>query len=116
MVPDPAAEVPPFYKNWRCVLGLALVMGVNVIWEVLNDVPAIWDMAYHQLMGLSYLQAWRAGTDQRQIEFPRIDSSKIELMAYRCLIKNRTENLMRRSQIEEEVEFGVTPRIVDAYR
>ena len=62
MVPDPAAEVPPFYKNWRCVLGLALVMGVNVIWEVLNDVPAIWDMAYHQLMGLSYLQAWRAGT------------------------------------------------------
>ncbi len=90
MVPDPAAEVPPFYKNWRCVLGLALVMGVNVIWEVLNDVPAIWDM--------------------------RIDSSKIELMAYRCLIKNRTENLMRRSQIEEEVEFGVAPRIVDAYR
>ena len=71
MVPDPAAEVPPFYKNWRCVLGLALVMGVNVIWEVLNDVPAIWDMAYHQLMGLSYLQAWRAGTDQRQIEFPQ---------------------------------------------
>ena len=55
--------------------------------------------------------------DQRQIEFPqRIDSSKIELMAYRCLIKNRTENLMRRSQIEEEVEFGVAPRIVDAYR
>ena len=46
----------------------------------------------------------------------RIDSSKIELMAYRCLIKNRTENLMRRSQIEEEVEFGVAPRIVDAYR
>ena len=45
-----------------------------------------------------------------------IDSSKIELMAYRCLIKNRTENLMRRSQIEEEVEFGVAPRIVDAYR
>ena len=33
----------------------------------------------------------------------RIDSSKIELMAYRCLIKNRTENLMMRSQIEEEV-------------
>ncbi len=55
-------------------------------------------------------------SDQRQIEFPRIDSSKIELMAYRCLIKNRTENLMRRSQIEEEVEFGVAPRIVDAYR
>ena len=26
-------------------------------------------------------------------------------MAYRCLIKNRTENLMRRSQIEEEVEL-----------
>ena len=62
MLPDPTTEIPPFYKNWRCVLGLVLIMGVNVVWEVLNDVPAIWDMAYHQLMGISYLQAWRQGT------------------------------------------------------
>ena len=44
------------------MLGLVLIMGVNVVWEVLNDVPAIWDMAYHQLMGIFYLQAWREGT------------------------------------------------------
>ena len=43
----------------------------------------------------------------------RIDSSKIELMSDRCLIKNRTENLMRRRRIEEEeVEFGVAPSLV----
>ena len=66
MVPDSTTEIPPFYKNWRCVLGLVLIMGVNVVWEVLNDVPAIWDMAYHQLMGISYLQAWREGTLLRQ--------------------------------------------------
>ena len=54
--------------------------------------------------------------DQRQMEFPRIDSSKIELMSDRCLIKNRTENLMRRRRIEEEVEFGVAPRVVDTHR
>ena len=47
----------------------------------------------------------------------RIDSSKIELMSDRCLIKNRTENLMRRRRIEEEeVEFGVAPRVVDTHR
>ena len=47
---------------------------------------------------------------------PRIDSSKIELMSDRCLIKNRTENLMRRRRIEEEVEFGVAPGVVDTHR
>ena len=62
MVSDPAKAIPPFYKNWRCVLGLSVVMGVNVIWEILNEVPAIWDMAYHQLMGISYLEALRQGT------------------------------------------------------
>ena len=62
MMSDPAKAIPPFYKNWRCVLGLSVVMGVNVIWEILNEVPAIWDMAYHQLMGISYLEALRQGT------------------------------------------------------
>ncbi len=62
MLHDPSIGVLSFYKNWRCVLGLVLILGVNVVWEVLNDVPAIWDMAYHQLMGISYLQAWIEGT------------------------------------------------------
>ena len=48
--------------------------------------------------------------------FGAFDSSKIELMSDRCLIKNRTENLMRRRRIEEEVEFGVAPRVVDTHR
>ena len=65
---------------------------------------------------LPLLLATAAHTQDDSKPLTRIDSSKIELMAYRCLIKNRTENLMRRSQIEEEVEFGVAPRIVDAYR
>ena len=62
MVSDPAKAIPPFYQNWRCVLGLSVVMGVNVIWKILNEVPAIWDIAYHQLMGISYLEALRQGT------------------------------------------------------
>ncbi len=72
----------------------------------------IFDICLKNVLGDLTVQLDRLG-----IRVPvRIDSSKIELMAYRCLIKNRTENLMRRSQIEEEVEFGVAPRIVDAYR
>ena len=31
-------------------------------------------------------------------------------MSDRCLIKNRTENLMRRRGIEEKVEYGIAPR------
>ena len=47
-----------------------------------------------------------SGRKRFNLSFVRIDSSKIELMSDRCLIKNRTENLMRRRRIEEEVEFG----------
>ena len=57
-----------------------------------------------------------SGRKRCNLSFVRIDSSKIELMSDRCLIKNRTENLMRRRRIEEEVEFGVAPRVVDAHR
>ena len=46
----------------------------------------------------------------------RIDSSKIELMSDRCLIKNRTENLMRRRGIKEEVEYGIAARVVETHR
>ena len=62
MVSDPVPAIPPFFRNWRCVVGLCVVMAVNVIWEILNEAPPIWDMAYHQLMGLSYLEALRQGT------------------------------------------------------
>ena len=70
-------------------------------------------------VGATLVRAVRIGTcrpDQRQIEFPRIDSSQIELMSDRCLIKNRTENLMKRRGIEEEVEYGIALRVVEANR
>ena len=43
------------------LLGVACFLLANVIWEFLNQTPPIWDMAHHQLNGLYYLQAWRAG-------------------------------------------------------
>ena len=43
------------------LLGIACFLLVNLIWELLNQTPPIWDMAHHQLNGLYYLQAWRAG-------------------------------------------------------
>ncbi len=55
-------EITPFFKNWRAVAGLALVIVIDVVWELLNEAPAIWDMAYHQLLGWSHLEAFRAGT------------------------------------------------------
>jgi 4-amino-4-deoxy-L-arabinose transferase-like glycosyltransferase len=42
-------------------LGLVLILAVHVIYELINDVPPIWDMAYHQNQGLLYLQAWEQG-------------------------------------------------------
>ncbi len=41
--------------------GLALILLVHVLWEVQNDTPPVWDMAYHELKGWEYLQAWRGG-------------------------------------------------------
>jgi len=43
------------------LLTTAAFLAVNLIWEVLNQTPPIWDMAHHQLHGLYYLQAWRSG-------------------------------------------------------
>ena len=41
--------------------GLLLILAVHVLWEVQNDTPPVWDMAYHQLKGWEYLQAWYSG-------------------------------------------------------
>lgn len=57
-----APGVIPFFKNWPVVISLSVVMVVDIVWELLNETPAIWDMAYHQLQGWSYLEAFRAGT------------------------------------------------------
>ncbi|MDA2937111.1 glycosyltransferase family 39 protein [Acidobacteria bacterium AH-259-A15] len=38
-----------------------LILLVHVYWEVLDASPPVWDMAYHQLKGWEYLEAWQEG-------------------------------------------------------
>lgn len=45
---------------------------VHVVWEVENDTPPVWDMAYHELKGWEYRQAWQEGRFLR--EFSQIAS------------------------------------------
>ena len=59
---------------------------------------------------------WTFANGQRELEGndsprERIDSSKIELMSDRCLIKNRTENLMRRRRIGVRVAMERKPGV-----
>ena len=51
---------------------LLLVTLVHLIWMACNNTPPIWDMAYHQLKGWKYLEAWKAGTLVR--DFPTLSS------------------------------------------
>ena len=39
----------------------ALIFGAHLIWEISNDLPPPWDMAYHEVKGREYLQAWEEG-------------------------------------------------------
>ena len=72
--PSPRTErVTPFFRNWRCLSGLTLVVIVHWVWEAFNDTPPIWDMAHHQLMGWLYLDAFREG--RLLAEFASISSS-----------------------------------------
>lgn len=48
-------------ENIYWLVATAVFLAVNVVWELLNQTPPIWDMAHHQLHGLYYLQAWRSG-------------------------------------------------------
>ncbi|MGH9338621.1 MAG: ArnT family glycosyltransferase [Acidobacteriota bacterium] len=50
-------------KNFtaRFLILFAGIMAVHFIWEILDDRPPVWDMAYHQLKGWEYLQAWEQG-------------------------------------------------------
>ena len=38
-----------------------LILGAHLIWEMNNDLPPPWDMAYHELKGWEYLKAWEEG-------------------------------------------------------
>jgi len=41
--------------------GFLTIMALHFLWSWFNDTPPVWDMASHQLMGWSYLDAWREG-------------------------------------------------------
>jgi hypothetical protein len=40
----------------------AMVFLTHLVWEIFDDRPPVWDMAYHQLMGWQHLAAWMEGT------------------------------------------------------
>ncbi len=44
---------------WLCALGA--VLAAHGIWLAVSDVPPPWDMAYHQLQGWDYLEAFQRG-------------------------------------------------------
>jgi hypothetical protein len=41
---------------------VAAVFLTHLVWEIFDDRPPVWDMAYHQLMGWRHLEAWLEGT------------------------------------------------------
>ena len=59
-------------SNWLFFLCFLLILGVHFLWEAGNDLPPVWDMAYHQLRGWEYLEAWRRGEFLTQ--FSRLSS------------------------------------------
>jgi 4-amino-4-deoxy-L-arabinose transferase-like glycosyltransferase len=50
-------------KSWTGIwlLGLTVILTIHAVWELLDESPAVWDMAYHQLQGWRYLAAWQDG-------------------------------------------------------
>ncbi len=46
-------------RTW--LAGFLLVVGVHGVWHFLHDAPPAWDMAHHQIMGWTLLEAARAG-------------------------------------------------------
>ena len=42
-------------------LGFSLILLAHLIWQLLNDAPPAWDMAFHQLKGWHFLALWRDG-------------------------------------------------------
>ncbi|MEE8348170.1 MAG: glycosyltransferase family 39 protein [Acidobacteriota bacterium] len=43
------------------MLGFTVIVSFHAVWELLDEGPAVWDMAYHQLQGWRYLAAWQDG-------------------------------------------------------
>ena len=41
--------------------GFLLLFVINIFWESVNSLPPSWDMAYHQLMGLQFFDAFSRG-------------------------------------------------------
>lgn len=47
-------------RIWFLLL-LGLIFALHLVWELRNETPPVWDMAYHELKGWEYRQAWRQG-------------------------------------------------------
>ncbi len=43
-------------------MSFAAVLILHCLYALVNHTPPIWDMAYHQMQGFQYLEAWQAGT------------------------------------------------------
>ena len=43
------------------MLLFALILSLHLFWEIRNETPPVWDMAYHELKGWEYRQAWQQG-------------------------------------------------------
>jgi hypothetical protein len=43
------------------VSGFLLVLMVHLVWQLLNQAPPAWDMAFHQLKGWQLAEIWREG-------------------------------------------------------
>lgn len=60
-VPFAQKESGPLAGTGIWAAGVAVVLTVHLIWAWLNNMPPIWDMAHHQRMGWSFMEAMRNG-------------------------------------------------------
>ena len=50
-------------KSWIVIwlVGFGAIFTIHLMWEILDESAPVWDMAYHQLQGWTYLKAWQEG-------------------------------------------------------
>jgi 4-amino-4-deoxy-L-arabinose transferase-like glycosyltransferase len=65
--PESRKLAPVVYAGWFA--GLWLILVFHVVWEYLNDMPPVWDMAYHELMGWNFLTQLEQGESLLSVAF-----------------------------------------------
>ena len=66
---DRLVKLPSFKVEPARLLFPGLFLTVfltHLVWELFDDRPPVWDMAYHQLMGWRHLEAWLEGNLTQQ--------------------------------------------------